>query len=210
MATDALLALLRTEGWRPAAWARFVGLAGERSLREAARRPRALVEVSVLHGAALVVGRGRGRWWTTTSWTLAVAHLGMLEGRRSLGPANALSLSRALLPVAGDGLGRWVGVVAVASDLADGQLARRRGCVTPFGAYADSLADAAFWTWLTVRHEPSRVVRAAALALWTLPVGAIAVASLARGQLIERPHPAVLRPAAAMQALVALRRLARS
>lgn len=100
-------------------------------------------------------------------------------------------------------------MVAVASDLADGRLARRQGSETPFGAYADSLADAAFWSWLTLRHEPNRALRAAALAAWALPVGAIAVGSLARGRMVERPRPAVLRPAAALQALVAVRRLVR-
>jgi phosphatidylglycerophosphate synthase len=79
-------------------------------------------------------------------------------------------------------------VVAAASDLADGRLARRQSSVTLFGAYADSLADAAFWTWLTLRHQPNRAVRAAALAAWTLPVGAIAVASLARAAEWSKDH----------------------
>nr|WP_315889928.1 CDP-alcohol phosphatidyltransferase family protein [Streptomyces sp. P9(2023)] len=39
----------------------------------------------------------------------------------------------------------------------DGRLARRQATVSPFGDYADSFADAAFWTWLALRHEPSRM-----------------------------------------------------
>ncbi|MEU3048062.1 CDP-alcohol phosphatidyltransferase family protein [Streptomyces sp. NPDC006984] len=208
-ATDALLALLRGGGWRPTAWMRFLVLAAERSWQEAARRPTAVAKISLLHGALLAAGRGRSRWWVATSWALAVSHLGLLEDRRSLGAAKALTLARANLPVAGARLGRWIGLVAIASDLADGALARRLGTVTPFGEYADSLADAAFWTWLTVRGEPSRVVRVAALVAWAVPVVAVAAGSLARGRMVDRPRPVVLRPAAAMQALIAVRRAVR-
>ncbi|KJS63375.1 hypothetical protein VM95_03905 [Streptomyces rubellomurinus] len=208
-ATDALLALLRGGGWRPAAWTRFLVLAAERSWQEAARRPRALAEISLLHGALLAAGRGRGRWWVATSWALAASHLGLLEDRRSLGAANALTLVRANLPVVGAALGRWIGLVAAASDLADGAVARRLGTVTPFGDYADSLADAAFWTWLTVRSEPSRAVSVAAMGAWAAPVAVVAAGSLAHGRMFDRPRPAALRPAAALQALLAVRRALR-
>ncbi|MEU3049058.1 CDP-alcohol phosphatidyltransferase family protein [Streptomyces sp. NPDC006984] len=49
--------------------------------------------------------------------------------------------------------------MAVGLDLADGRLARHQGTSSPFGDYADTFADAAFWTWLTLRHEPSAAVR---------------------------------------------------
>ena len=71
-----------------------------------------------------------------------------------------------------------------------------------FGDYADTIADAAFWTWLTLRHEPSRTVRAAAIAAWALPVAAVTAVAISRGTMPERPRPALLRPAAAMQGIV--------
>lgn len=94
-------------------------------------------------------------------------------------------------------------------DMADGRLARHQGTVSPFGYYADTLADAAFWTWLTLRHESSRTVRAAAIAAWVLPVVTVTVIAARRGSMPERPRPGPLRPAAAMQCVVALRHLLR-
>ncbi|MBV7697378.1 CDP-alcohol phosphatidyltransferase family protein [Streptomyces sp. TRM70350] len=206
-ATDALLAALREDGWRPAGWARFLGRAARRSAVQAARRPRALAEVTALHGAVLLLSRGRGRRWITVSWALAAAHLGMLEQRSRLSAADLLTLCRASLPVLGTRHVRWIGIAAIATDLADGRLARRRRTVCPFGTYADHLADAAFWTWLVMRHKPSRHLRTAALAAWAAPVVTVTACSLARGRMAQAPRPAVLRPAAAMQALIALRRL---
>lgn len=63
--------------------------------------------------------------------------------------------------------------------------------------------------WLTRRHEPSRTVRAAALAAWTLPIATVTALALRHGTMPERPRPAVLRPAAAMQSIVALRHVTR-
>jgi hypothetical protein len=83
------------------------------------------------------------------------------------------------------------------------------GSETAFGAYADSLADVAFWTWFVLRHEPSRGVRITALAVWAAPVVIVTTASIGRGQMVDAPRPAVLRPAAAMQALLAARALLR-
>ena len=206
-ATDELLAGLRAGRWRPSAWARFAALAVRRSLQQARRHPRALAELTALHAVlALLAGR-RGRRWTAVSWVLAVSHLGMLEDRPSLGLPNALTVVRANLPAIWPGPGRWLPAVAVASDLADGQVARRTGWQTPFGTQADSLADAAFWTWFVQRHEPSRRVRAVALATWAAPVAAVTAASVRSGRMLDAPRPAVLRPAAAMAAIVAVRAL---
>jgi len=203
-ATDELLAGLRAGGWRPVAWARFAALTGRRSVQQAARHPQALAEVTILHGLlALAAGRP-GRRWVAASWLMAATHLGLLEDRPSLGTANVITLLRANLPALG-GPARWLPALALASDLADGQLARRAGTVSPFGEHADSLADAAFWTWYTLRHEPSRAIRCAALAAWTAPVLTLATASILHGQMTDPPRPAVLRPAAALQALIALR-----
>lgn len=136
---------------------------------------------------------------------MAVTHLGMLGSRRSIGAASAVTLLRANLPaVAASRRWPWLGVVAVCSDKADGMLARRAQ-PTQFGHYADSLADAAFWAWFAYRYETdSRVLAAAALA-WVVPVAAVSVASFAKGEMVEMPRPPLLRPAAAMQAVLAAR-----
>lgn len=212
-ATDELLTALRKGRCRPAAWARFLFSSARRSAGQAAARPRALTEVTVLH-AALALAAGRpGRRWLAASWAMAATHLGMLEDQASLGPANLVTLLRANLPAlsgaAGigglDGLVRWLPALALASDLADGRIARSSGTVTAFGQHADSLADASFWTWFALRHEPSRRVRVLALAAWAVPVLAVTAASVSRGRMTDPPRPAVLRPAAAMQAVIAVR-----
>jgi hypothetical protein len=171
--------------------------------------PRAATEVTLLHGLFARAAQGRRRGWIGTSWVMAITHLGLLGGRRSIGWPTAISLARANLAATGAPLGRWVGVIAVASDKLDGALARRQG-PTMFGFYADALADAAFWTWLASREEPSRLARAAAVAAWVAPVASVAVASIATGEMVESPRPTRLRPAAAMQAILAVRTLRRA
>ncbi|WP_327428520.1 CDP-alcohol phosphatidyltransferase family protein [Streptomyces sp. NBC_01236] len=208
-ATDALLSMLRQGRWRPRAVARFLGLAAHRSVRQAACRPRALAQLTALHGLLLAAARDRepGRRWVAAGWLLAALHLGLLEHRDRLSPADALTLIRANLPATALGSYRWSGVVAIGLDLADGHLARRQATVSPFGDYADSLADAAFWTWLVLRHEPSRTLRAAAIAAWAMPVIAITAVGARRGTMPERPRPVLWRPAAALQVIVAVRHL---
>ncbi|WP_246203775.1 hypothetical protein [Streptomyces tailanensis] len=53
--------------------ARFLGLAADRSVRQAARRPRALTQLTVLHGLLFVLARDRepGRGWVAANWLLA-------------------------------------------------------------------------------------------------------------------------------------------
>lgn len=206
-ATNALLGMVREAHFRPHAVARFLREATHRSVRQAASRPVALAEITVLHGLVLALPRygGPGWRWVAASWTLSALHLGLLEHRDRLSPADALTLVRGNLPATAIGSHRWAGVLAIAADLADGRLARRHGSVTPFGDYADSFADAAFWTWLALRHEPSRTVRAAAIAAWVLPAATVTALGVRRGTMPERPRPTLLRPAAAMQGVVALR-----
>ncbi len=204
--TDAALTGLRADGWTARGWARFAGRIVVRSGEQIVVHPRAAVEVTALHGVFLVGAFGRCRWWITTSWLMAITHLGLLGRRRSIGWPNVISIARANLAVTGAPLGRWLGVLAAVSDKLDGTLARRQG-PTMFGFYADSLADAAFWTWLGVRRDPSRLVLAASVTAWAAPVAAVAAASIAKGEMVEAPRPAVLRPAAAMQAVLALRAL---
>ncbi|MGH9076954.1 MAG: CDP-alcohol phosphatidyltransferase family protein [Acidimicrobiales bacterium] len=204
-ATDVLLAGLRDAGWGPASWGRFALSTSARSAHQAWEHPRAAAEVSALHLAlAAAAGPGRRRW-VALSWLMAVTHLGMLGPRRSLGAASALTLVRANLPALVPGT-PWIGVVALASDKADGIVARWAG-PTQFGHYADSLADAAFWAWFAWRHEQDRRLVATAGLAWVLPVAAVTAISFARGQMVEAPRSAWLRPAAAMQALLAARAL---
>ncbi|WP_199431159.1 CDP-alcohol phosphatidyltransferase family protein, partial [Qaidamihabitans albus] len=132
----------------------------------------------------------------------------MLEQHRSLGWANVVTLTRANLPgLTGT---RWSPVLVLGGDLADGRLARRLGTRSPFGAAADSLADAAFWIRFAHRHEQSRWVRAAALLAWALPVATVSSASVGRGRMVDAPRPALLRPAAAMQAILTVRAIRRA
>jgi hypothetical protein len=204
--TDGALAQLRADGWSPAGWSRFLGDVAKRSGEQIVAHRRAASEVTVLHAVFVVMARRRGRWWIASSWLMAITHLGLLGRRRSIGWPNAISLARGNLAVTGAPLGKWLGVAAALSDKLDGTLARRQG-PTMFGFYADSLADAAFWTWLGTRREPSVLVRAASVAAWAAPVGSVAIASLAKGEMVESPRPALLRPAAAMQVVLALRSL---
>jgi hypothetical protein len=202
--TDKALAALRADGWSPAGWARFTRRIGVRSGEQIVAHPRAAAEITALHGVFLVLAGGRGRRWIATSWLMAITHLGLLGRRRSIGWANVISLTRANLAVIGAPLGPWVGVVAAMSDKLDGTLARHFR-PTMFGFYADSLADAAFWTWAGARRDPSRLVLAASVAAWAAPVVAVTAASIAKGEMVESPQPALLRPAAAMQVILAVR-----
>lgn len=205
-ATDTLLAGLRTGGWGPASWGRFAVATGRRSLEQAIAHPWAAAEVTALHAALAWSARPR-RAWVGVSWMMAVTHLGMAGPRRSIGAASAVTLLRANLPaVVGSRRWRWLGVLAVCSDKADGMIARRAG-PTQFGHYADSLADAAFWAWFARRYETDGRVLAAAALAWVVPVAAVTVASFAKGEMVEIPRPVLLRPAAAMQAVLAVRAL---
>lgn len=206
-ATNALLDGLRQGRWRPRAWTRFLTLATRRSIQQAQRRPRALAEITTLHLVFAICSHRQRPLWTIASWALAATHLGMLEHRQSIGIATVITLTRANLPALTTG---WVTpVAALASDLADGHIARRLGTQTPFGAAADSLADAAFWAWFALRQEPSPRMRRAALLAWLAPVIAVTAVSVRQGRMVDAPRPVIVRPAAMMQAVLAVRAVAR-
>jgi phosphatidylglycerophosphate synthase len=131
-------------------------------------------------------------------------HLGLLESRRSLAAEDLLTLIRANLPAIG-GSAHVTAAAALASDVIDGRLARKRSTHTPFGRDADALADAAFWTWYTLRHVRRRAIRMAALAAFAAPVAAVTAASVARGRMVDAPRPRFSRPAAALQILLTAR-----
>lgn len=204
-ATNALLGELSSRGRGPSAWAHFGLATAARSLHQAADHPRAVAEVTAVHTTlAVLAGRGRRRW-VGTSWLMAVTHLGLLGPARSIGAASTVTLIRANLPALWPQT-PWLGAAAVLSDKADGYLARRAG-PTQFGHCADSLADSAFWAWFAYRHEPDRRLVAAAAAAWVAPVAAVTALSVARGGMVDAPRPPWLRPAAAMQAVLAVRAL---
>lgn len=206
-ATNRLLAELSRGGWAPGAWMAFGQSCAQRSTQQARCHPRAVVELTAFHATIAALTPGPRRCWPALSWALTITHLGMLEDQQSIGAANLLSLTRAHLPLGLPGPGRWLGVLAMASDKADGTLARRRGAITPFGFYADTLADAVFWTWFAVHMERDPRVRAVALALWAAPVATVTTISVARGRMVDAPRPVWLRPAAAMQVVLTLRAL---
>lgn len=201
---DQALAELRRSRWWPGGWAAFLRRCGTRSAEQARTRPLAVLEVTALHLALLALaGRSRvgARLPLAVSWAMAITHLGLLGSpRRSIGPANALSLVRANLPA-----GRWSPLVAIGTDLADGCLARLT-TATAFGAYADGLADVTFWTRQVWAREPSRVLRVAAAALWPLPLSVIGAAYFATGRTVDYPRLAfVRRLSAGLQCLLAAR-----
>lgn len=198
-ASDALLRDLRAGSWLPAAWLGFLAAALARSSREAARRPAAVAQATTLH-ALVAIASGRRRW-PAVSWAMTVLHLGQLGRRRTLGADNLLTLTRANLPAFGSAPTELLALTALASDIADGRLARRRGG-TLFGAYADSFADAAFWTWFTGQRLGDRRWAAAGLAAWALPVLILFGASFSGGAVRDAPRPLLLRPAGALQWLV--------
>lgn len=98
-------------------------------------RPAAAAEVTAVH----VLAGAAGSWrWAVASWILAITHLGLLGERTTFGWPNRLTLVRALLPAVARDY-RWAPLVALASDFADGRLARR-GDESAFGSFADPIA----------------------------------------------------------------------
>lgn len=210
-ATNQLLFDLKKRGWRPAGWARFLAAATARSVVQAVVHQRALGQATALHGGFLAMGKG-ARWrWVATSWVLTALHLGMLEDRPHLGVANTLTLVRANLPVIGSALGPWLGISALTLDFVDGKLARRTGTTTPFGRYADPLADTVFWTWISFTQDgrDSRAVQAAVVLTWLSPIVGVTATTFGRGRMVELPRPRRIRPAVALQVLIALRAIRR-
>ena len=206
-ASDRLLAVLRDGRWMPAAWWRFAALATLRSLDAARAKPRAFGQATLIHLPFLLAGRGR--WWVLASWVMAVTHLGMIGERDDLGMANTLTLIRANLPAVEARLGRALPVLSLATDFADGKIARATGRVSAFGAQADFLADAAFWTWFVIRYDRNRLVLVATVAAWLAPVTALALAGVAQGRMTDLPRSAWLRPAAVLEVIIGARAIVR-
>ena len=200
---DDLLGELAARRYRPCVWATFMARSLARSARQVRRRPVAAAEVTGYH--VLAASRG-GRKWAFVSWLLCLTHLGLLGDMSTLRWPNRLTLLRALLPSLASG-SRWTSLVALATDFLDGRLARRDS-ESAFGAFADPIADGAFWSWYALRWEQNRWLRWAPVALFGATTAAITFVYFARGRTIDYPRPEAIRYASgAAQILLTIRTL---
>ncbi len=198
---DEILGELSSSHFVPSAWGDFIGRSLTRSVAQIRIRPAAATEITALH----LLAAARNPWWAFGSWLLCIAHVGLLGERSTLGWPNRLTLLRALLPALAQG--RWTSLVAMATDFADGPLARR-GEESAFGAYADPIADGVFWSWFALRWEPNRWLRWAPLTVFTATVAGISAAYFFRGRSVDYPRPQTVRYlSAAAQILLTLRAL---
>jgi len=201
-ATNVLLGVLRRGDFGPRAWWAFTAAASARSAAQAARHRRPVVEAVALHLLLGLLARPRRRVWVVCSAAYVLLHLGMLEGRRSLGVPNVLTIVRANLPALAERVGPAMVLVALFTDVADGHLSRRTGWQTRFGAQADFLADTAFWTDLVAAPGTPRALRVASLAAWAVPVAAVTATSLAPGRMVDVPRWTWFRPAMTVQVVL--------
>lgn len=150
------------------------------------------VQLGLLVGLAAMVGIGPAGWTAAGAFALgtyAVLGGGMRRaGRPRLGPADVVTLSRAILvggvvAAAGDALtGSRPGPVvvalaatALALDGVDGAVARRTGTASPWGARFDMEVDAALILVLSV-------LLAQPVGLWVLAIGGMRYAFIAAGR----------------------------
>jgi hypothetical protein len=200
---DDILGELASRHFVPCAWGRFTGRSLVRAAAHIRSHPAAATEVTLLHLLASAAG---GRWWALGSWSLCITHLGLLGERDTLGWPNRLTLLRALLPSLAYA-SRWASLIAVATDFADGRIARR-GEESAFGAFADPIADGVFWSWFALRWEPNRYLRWVPVTLFVASVTGIAIAYFARGRTIDYPRLMAARyVSSAVQILLTLRSL---
>jgi phosphatidylglycerophosphate synthase len=206
---DSALADLRASRWSAGGWGRFLAASLRRSWEDAWRRRWALVEVSAGH---LAVAARRPGPWAAGSWAMAVTHLGLLgDAPRRLGWPNRLTLVRANLPALAPEAPAWIGLVALATDLLDGGIARHTADATAFGGYGDALADVAFWSWYALRLEEDIALRALCIGVWAAPAVVVTAAYLALGRAVDYPRPAGLRAlSVTLQVLLTVRALTRA
>ncbi len=200
---DDILAELAARHYGPTAWVRFMGRSLARSADAVRERPIAAAELTAIHLVAAAAGSWR---WALTSWSLCITHLGLLGDSPTLGWPNRLTVLRALLPSLAPA-SRWTSLVALATDFADGRLARA-GRESAFGAFADPIADGIFWSWYALRWEQNRWLRWVPMAIFGGSAAGIAVAYFARGRTIDYPRPLAFRYlSAVMQITLAVRTL---
>jgi phosphatidylglycerophosphate synthase len=199
---DEILGDLSSRHFVPSAWRDFLSRSLVRSVTQIRIRPAAATEVTVLH---LIASAGN-RSWAFGSWLMCITHLGLLGERSTLGWPNRMSLLRALLPALAPN-SRWTSLVALATDFSDGRIAHGRE-ESAFGAFADPIADGAFWSWYALNWEPNRWLRWVPITLFASSVAGISAAYLARGRSIDYPRLEAIRYASATaQILLTLRAL---
>lgn len=200
---DHLLGELSANRFGLLAWASFIGRSLVRSANQLRERPAAAAEVTAI---PLLAGAAGSPRWAVVSWLLCITHVGLLGEYKTLGWPNRVTLLRALLPaIAPDS--RWTSLAALATDFADGRLARR-GHESAFGAFADPIADGVFWSWYALRWERKPLLRWAPVTLFAASVAGISAAYFTRGRTIDYPRPIALRYASAgAQILLTLRSL---
>ncbi len=203
---------LRGRHFSPAAVAAFLRASGQRAAEiraarpDVARRARQWELVGLAAWALAAAGGGRPfrrrlapgvGWWAATCVILEW-HLGMVEsedGRpRNLGPADALTLTRAwLVPVIADGGSPSALVIAATTDAMDGPVARA-GTPTRAGRDLEGLVDAAVLVaaLLATRRERSLHPALAALELARLAAG-VAFSVAMYFTRAAPPSPTVLR-----------------
>jgi phosphatidylglycerophosphate synthase len=148
--TRDLLDRLRARNFTPAAWRDFMADALARSRHTRARRPE-LTRQSRRWGAiglaaALPFGPRPAAWWALW-WAQIDWHLGMSETTpegepQPLRTHDALTLARLwAAPITREHPRTWLIAAALATDIADGVLARRGGAPTRLGRDLDSTAD---------------------------------------------------------------------
>jgi len=185
---DDILTELAARRFAPTAWVRFMGRSLARSVDQVRIRPTTAAELTGIH---LVAGAA-GSWrWALTSWFLCITHLGLLGDSPTLGWPNRLTLLRALLPsLVPDS--PQASVIALATDFADGRLARAGG-ESAFGAFADPIADGVFWSWYALRWEHNPWLRWVPITLFGGSAAVIAIAYFGRGRTIDYPKPPAVR-----------------
>ena len=199
---DDILGRLAAGNFGLSAWASFFARSIVRSAAQARARPIAAGEVTAIHLLASV----RGSWrWTSIGWLLCVTHLGLLGDRSTLGWPNRLTLLRGLLPALAPA-SRWISLAALATDFADGRLARTGGTESAFGAFADPIADGVFWSWYALRWERSRWLRWLPLTAFAATTAAISFGYFRLARTIDYPRLVSLRyVSGAAQTVIALR-----
>jgi phosphatidylglycerophosphate synthase len=202
-----LLDRLRERRFAAAAWRDFLADAFERSRVTRARRPGVTRQSRRWGAAGLAAAVPFGArpaalwalWWALLDW-----HLGMLEtpagDPRPLRAQDALTLARLwAAPIARRHPEPWLVAAALASDVADGMLARRSG-PTRLGRDFDSTADTLFLDQALRGAVEQRGLSPALLTLERarLAIGAAVVLASYFGRSEPTPAMAGRRPAAAL------------
>lgn len=162
-----------------------------------------IVQSLLLVGLGATVGLGAAGWAAGLAYGIGLCVLlgrALAGARVAFGPADVVTLSRALLvggvvALTADSFGRPIPVgvlvggtvVALVLDAVDGQVARRTGTATPFGARFDMEVDAFLILVLSAYVAP-------AVGPWVLAIGGMRYAYVVatwvlpwlRGQLFPR------------------------